>query len=449
MFNRIFYQIYPLGLLGTPESNSFDFEPTSKISKLKVWLDHMLDLGCDALYLGPVFESVSHGYDTVDFFRVDRRLGSNKLLRELIDVAHSKGIVVVLDAVFNHVGREFWAFKDLLKNKNNSRYKDWFKNVDFSKEGLFSDGFSYSGWQGHYQLVELNLENPEVRVHLLEAVRFWIHFFNIDGLRLDTADILDIPFLKELLTFTKTLHPEFWLLGETVSGNYLTWANDKMLDSVTNYELHSPLYECFNKHDFNLLGPLLQRQFGPHGKYRNVQLYTFVDNHDVNRAFSSLVNKQHLPLLYALLFTLPGVPSIYYGSEFGYAGTRQGFNDAELRPAITYSKRWEESKYPEIFHTIKQLITLIKKFPSLVHGNFILIELSKEVLVFAREFKNNSVVVAFNLGIVRTELKTVYTALGTVVIKDVLDSNFSTNVKSGNFVLNLPPVSFRLLTPSK
>ncbi|MBC6996943.1 alpha-amylase family glycosyl hydrolase [Cytophaga sp. FL35] len=449
MVNRIFYQIYPLGLLGAPERNSFDFQPTSKISKLKPWLDHMLDLGCDALYLGPVFESVSHGYDTVDFFRVDRRLGSNKLLKELIDVAHSKGIAVVLDAVFNHVGREFWAFKDLLKNKNNSRYRDWFKNVDFSKEGVFLDGFSYSGWQDHYQLVELNHENPEVRVHLLEAVRFWINFLNIDGLRLDTADILDKKFLIELSTFTKTLHPEFWLLGETVSGNYLTWVNDKMLDSVTNYELHSPLYECFNKHDFNLLGPLLQRQSGARGKYRNVQLYTFVDNHDVNRAFSSLINRQHLPLLYALLFTLPGVPSIYYGSEFGYAGTRQGFNDTELRPAITYSNRWREAKYPEIFQTIKQLISLRKELPSLGHGNFILIVLRKKVLVFAREFENERIVAAYNLDNSCVELKMVHSALETTEIKDVLDRNLSINVIKGSFVLNLPPLSFRLLSDSK
>ncbi|MFY0574859.1 alpha-amylase family glycosyl hydrolase [Cystobacter fuscus] len=274
----------------------------------------------NALYLGPVFESSSHGYDTADYSKVDRRLGTNADLSRLVAAMRAAGIRVILDGVFHHVGRDFWAFRDVQVHGERSRYRDWFSGLQFGKRSPYGDAFSYDGWSGHYNLVKLNLQNAEVRAHLFGVVEQWISEFGIEGLRLDVAEVMDVSFLRDLAAFCRRLRPDFWLLGEAIHGDYRRLGNPETLDSVTNYECYKGLYSSLNDRNYFEIAYSLQRQFGENGIYRDLLLYNFVDNHDVNRIASTLKDPAHLLPLHLMLFTIPGVPSIYYGSEWGQEG---------------------------------------------------------------------------------------------------------------------------------
>ncbi len=179
----VFYHIYPLGLCGCAHEN--DGQPTpGAFAKLNAWAEHASkDLGCTAIYIGPLFESGSHGYDTIDYRRVDRRLGTNEEFREFVDNCHARGQKVIVDGVFNHVGRDFFAFKDLQANRENARYKDWFCDVNFWGNNEYNDGFSYGNWGGFNLLVKLNQRNPEVQNYHYDTIRFWVDAFDIDGIR--------------------------------------------------------------------------------------------------------------------------------------------------------------------------------------------------------------------------------------------------------------------------
>ena len=231
---------------------------------------------------------------------------------------HNNGIKVVLDGVFNHVGRGFWAFQDVLKNRESSRYRDWFF-INFGGNSNYNDGLWYEGWEGHFDLVKLNLRNPEVVNYIFECIKGWVNEFDIDGLRLDVAYCLDFDFLKNLRSYCKSLKQDFFLLGELLHGDYARWVNGEMLDSATNYECYKGLYSSFNSMNMFEICHSLKNQFGPEDwcRYRGMHLLCFADNHDVSRVASILTNEKHLPLLYALMFGMPGIPCVYYGSEWG------------------------------------------------------------------------------------------------------------------------------------
>ena len=318
----IFYHIYPLGFCGAPKRNDFASAPQPRLDKIFAWLDHIQDVGATARYLGPVFESSAHGYDTADYFQVDRRLGDRGTLAALSKEIHRRGMRLVLDAVLNHVGRDFWAFRDVQSNLEHSSYRDWFAGLDLARSSPLGDPFSYESWNGHYDLVKLNLQNPAVRTHLFDAVRFWADAFEVDGLRLDAADHIAPDFLEALAPHCRSLRSDFWLMGEMVFGDYRRLANSDALDSATNYEMYKSLYSSFADRNFFEIAYALNRQSGPAGIYKDLQLYTFSDNHDVNRVASNLVSPAHLYPLYCLLFTMPGIPSVYYGSEWGIDGRR-------------------------------------------------------------------------------------------------------------------------------
>ena len=316
-----------------------------RLDKLYGWLDHLQGLGVNALYLGPLFESASHGYDTTDYFRVDRRLGDNAVLAGLSGELHRRGMRLILDGVFHHVGREFWGFRDLREHGEGSPYRDWFAGVSFDGPGPRGDGFRYEGWEGNLDLVRLELRNPRVREHLFQAVQGWVEQFAIDGLRLDVAYLLDPEFLGELGRLCRSLKPDFWLLGEVIHGDYRRWAAPGLLDSTTNYECYKGLYSSHNDHNYFEIAYALNRQFGEGGIYRDLPLYGFADNHDVDRVASRLEEPGHLFPLYCLLFTMPGVPSIYYGSEWGIEGRR---TDRDDRHCV---RLWTSSECPDRPHT--------------------------------------------------------------------------------------------------
>ncbi len=259
-YESVFYQIYPLGFCGAPYEN--DGKLAHRILKVKEWIPHIKKLGADAIYFSPVFESDTHGYNTRDYSKIDCRLGTNEDFKEVCEALHKEGVKVVLDGVFNHVGRGFTAFEDVLNNRENSPYKDWF-HIDFNGNSGYNDGLWYEGWEGNYDLVKLNLNNPAVVEHIFSAVKGWVEEFDIDGLRLDVAYCLTPDFLRQLRAFTDGLKEDFFLVGETLHGDYKQWMNPQMLHSVTNYECYKGLFSSFNSMNLFEIVHSLLRQFGP------------------------------------------------------------------------------------------------------------------------------------------------------------------------------------------
>lgn len=331
----VFYHMYPLGMTGAPKFNIGE-GITDCFPELDGWIPHIKSLGCNAIYIGPLFESTSHGYDTRDYKIVDRRLGDNDGFRNFVSLCHGQGIKVVVDGVFNHTGREFFAFRDIQENRENSPYRDWYKGVNFGWGSPLGDSFGYEAWQGHFELPCLNLFNQDVKNYLFEVIRFWIDEFDIDGIRLDCANILDFNFMKEMRSRTSAMKQDFWLMGEVIHGDYSRWVNDGTLHSVTNYELHKSIYSGHNDHNYFEIAHNVKRL-----EAIGRDLYTFVDNHDEDRIASKLSNKEHLYPVWLLLFTLPGIPSIYYGDEWAVEGRRSKTSDEVLRPQISIEKEKE------------------------------------------------------------------------------------------------------------
>ncbi|MFP4364042.1 MAG: alpha-amylase family glycosyl hydrolase [Spirochaetia bacterium] len=400
----VFYHIYPLGLCGAPRENDFHSEPVNRLERVKEMIPYLEEMGINAVYIGPHFESKQHGYDTVDYFKVDRRLGTNQLLREVVEYLHNAGIHVIFDAVFNHVGRDFGLFQDVKQNREASQYKHWFKGLDFSGSNPCNDGFDYETWDGHYELVKLDLTQQDVRNYILSVADQWIREFDIDGLRLDAADVMDKSFLAQLTDFTKAKKEDFWMVGEVVHGDYSQWIQHGKLDSVTNYECYKGLYSSHNDKNFHEIAYSLKRQFGEGGIYQDFPLYNFVDNHDVDRVASTLTEEHSLYTLYGLLFTIPGVPSIYYGSEWGIQGKRDNWGDSQLRPSIDPEQLRKAADNSDLFNEIKRLIELRLKTLPLLIGSYREILVEQTAIVFERKWDNETVIVAVNAGGEKTSL---------------------------------------------
>jgi len=395
-WDSTFYHIYPLGLTGAPAHNDFGAPPVERLDQLLGWLDHIRGLGCNALYVGPLFESSAHGYDTADYWHLDRRLGTDETLKRFVRACHDKGIRVVLDGVFNHVGRDFWAFRDVQAHGADSPYRDWFAGLNFGVKSPYGDDFSYEGWHGHFHLVKLNLGNPGVREHLLGAVRSWIEDFGIDGLRLDAADVIDLDFLRALAAWCRSIDPEFWIFGEIVHGDYRRWANPDTLDSVTNYECYKGLYSSLVDRNYFEIAYALNRQFGPDGRYAGLALYNFVDNHDQDRVASKLSDLRDLYPLYLLLFTMPGVPSIYYGSEWGLEGKLGWRDDKPVRPAMDIASGPSMGSDPKLADAITRLAAVRHESAALRRGSYLQLHVAAEQLTFTRELDGETVVVMLN-----------------------------------------------------
>ena len=387
--NAVFYHIYPLGLCGCPHENTG--ESGSHFDILSEWAAHAARIGCTAIYIGPLFESGSHGYDTNDYRMVDRRLGTNEDFRDFVKNCHGMGMKVIVDGVFNHTGRGFWAFQDLKRNRENSRYRNWYCDVNFWGNNEYNDGFSYANWGGHNMLVKLNVWNGEVRDYLFDTVRFWVSEFDIDGIRLDAADVLDFGFMRDLRGVCDSIKSEFWLMGEVIHGDYSRWANQGMLHSVTNYELHKGLYSGHNDHNYFEIAHSIRRLNGIVGD--KIRLYTFVDNHDVSRIWSKLNNKAHLFNVMLLLYTVPGIPSLYYGSEFGIPGDKQRGSDWNLRPALSLSDFSEDAP---LCRLIKALGRIKKQFPEVTWGEYKELHLTTRQYAFARILNGRAVICVLN-----------------------------------------------------
>lgn len=432
------YHIFPLGLCGAPPVNDFNGPSVDRLTCLYDWTAHIQQLGCNTVFLGPVFESTRHGYDTADYFTVDRRLGTNQNFRQLCHYWRRQGFRIILDGVFNHVGRDFWAFRDLLMHREESVYKDWFTGIDFTKSSPLGDPFYYEGWMEHYDLVKLNLSHPDVRSHLFSAVQLWIKEFEINGLRLDAADAVDKDFLKALSEECRRMKPDFWLMGEVVNGDYREWANPEMLNATTNYWCYGVLIETHNHRNYVEIGDCLNRQFGPKGMFRHLCLYNFADNHDVDRAASKLKNISHLFLFYVFIFTLPGVPSVYYGSEWGMRGRRKKDDDHELRPALKGVLPQEQQPRPKLHKQIQQLAALRQRHAALRYGSYREVLVTQHQIAYLRQWKSETVLVVINSQRKKITLDLSLGKSNFSTASDMLANNTTYKVNNDRITVNVP-----------
>lgn len=394
--DRVFYNIFTLGFCDVLEPSRI-YEEKNRLIKIEEWIPHLKKMSINAIYFGPVFESSYHGYDTRDYLNIDKRLGTNENFKDLCKKLHENDIKIVLDGVFNHVGREFWAFKDIQKNGRNSKYCSWFSGLNFDSRSPMGDEFNYESWNGCYDLVKLNLWNGEVVEYLLHAVEFWIDEFDIDGLRLDAADKIIFDFFKELKIFTEKKKDNFWLMGEIIHGDYNRWANKESLDSVTNYECYKGIYSSHNDKNYFEIAYSLNRMFGNGGIYKDLCLYNFVDNHDVNRLASTLKAQEYLYNVYTILYTMPGVPSIYYGSEYGIKAVKGDKTDLPLRPSVDEIENYED-KNNELFDHIEKLGRIRAASEALKNGNYEQVIIKNEQYVFSRTSKNDKIYIVLNLS---------------------------------------------------
>ena len=431
----VFYHIYPLGLTGAPKTNSYG-APEHRLNTLIPWISHIREIGCNALYIGPLFESVGHGYETTDYKKLDSRLGDNKDLTNFVGECHKQGIKVILDGVFNHTGRDFFAFKDIQQNRENSQYKDWYCNVNFNGNNEYNDGFSYDNWGGYNLLVKLNQRNPAVRDYICDVIRFWVSEFDIDGIRLDAADVLDFDFMKSLRHVANEVKPEFWLMGEVIHGDYNRWVNEGILHSVTNDQLHKALYSGHNDHNFFEIAHTVKRLYEMGGnKPDGLKLYNFVDNHDVERIYTKLCNKAHFVPVHVLLYTLPGVPSIYYGSEFGIEGKKEKFSDDSLRPALSLDDYKDALTNNVCTKTVAALGFARQRIKALSYGDYRELILTNRQYAYSRSFENESAIITAN----NDDSSYVMTvpAGNAAVYVGVLSGEHVTN-NNGNISVNIP-----------
>lgn len=388
--------MYPIGMSGAPRHNDEE-EIVHRFLKLEEWLPYIADLGCTAIYIGPLFESSSHGYDTKDYKLVDRRLGDNEDFARFVKKAHEQNLKIVVDGVFNHTGREFFAFRDIQQNREQSPYCGWYKGLNFGWNNPYNDGFSYEAWRNCFELVNLNLQNPQVRSYLLDVIGFWIDEFDIDGIRLDCADCLDFSFMEEMRSFTDSKKEDFWLMGEVIHGDYSRYIGEHMLNSVTNYELHKGLYSGHNDHNYFEIAHTIRREFDSNGGiYRGMRLYSFVDNHDVDRIASKLNVPEHIFPVYTLLYTLPGIPSIYYGSEWGIQGRKEGGNDDPLRPAVDLQEVMREKPGEQLVAWIQKLGEIHREYPACIYGRYQELLLTNRQYAFSRLQEDHGILVAVN-----------------------------------------------------
>lgn len=342
--HAIFWHVYPLGFVGAPAAAT-DGAPTPRLRRLEPWLDHLVELGANGLLLGPVFASETHGYDTVDHFRVDPRLGTDSDLDSLIAAAHDRGVRVVLDGVFNHVARSFPGALDLARRG--------------------PDG-EVEVFEGHGQLVALDHGDPRVVDHVAGVMDHWLSR-GADGWRLDAAYAVPPAFWDEVLARVRADHPDAWFLAEVIHGDYADFAQASTVDSVTQYELWKAIWSSLNDRNLFELAHALGRHAAMAERFTP---QTFVGNHDVTRIATRLGDPDLLPLALVVLFTVAGVPSVYAGDEHGFTGTkydREGGDD-EIRPAFPDTPDQLSDLGAGVMELHQRLIGLRRRHPWLVHG---------------------------------------------------------------------------------
>ncbi len=452
MLDRVFYHIYPLGAFGAPRRNDGRSHPEPRLRRLAEWIPAMERIGADALYLGPVFESESHGYDTLDYLMVDRRLGDGGDLAEASRALASRGIGLYLDAVFNHVGRGHPFVRDVVERGHASPYARWIAGYDPSGPGPGGLPFGYDGWKGHYDLVRLDTGLPEVREYLIGVALRWIDEYGVAGLRLDAADCLDRLFMAELGRRCRLARPGFRLVGEVVHGDaYEPILREGGLDAVTDYEAYKGLWSSYNDRNYHEIAWTLDRLFaepvaGPAspgtwsgaGLCRGRAMYSFADNHDVDRVASLIRDPAGLYPLYALLFSMPGCPSVYYGSEYGVTGRKAAADDGPLRPALDPAALASAAPHPDLAAAVARFSEARRRSSALRRGSYRRLAVGNLHLAFERRAGDEAVLVAVNASQepVRLELSA---GLPDGPVVDLLDGGYHEESRGGRLATVVPP----------
>lgn len=323
--HAIFWHIYPLGFVGAEPQSSLDQGVIHRLGHIERWLDYAVELGCSALALGPIFASHTHGYDTLDYMKIDPRLGDEADFDSLVGAAHRRGLKVVLDGVFNHVGRGFPQLRDAVERAERSAFASWFRRKSQRPDDFVT-------FEGHHALVTLNHEEPEVAAFVTRVMKHWLAR-GADGFRLDAAYSVPSSFWHRVLPEVRRDHPAAWFFGEVIHGDYSKYVRDSGLDSITQYELWKAIWSAINDKNLFELAWAIER----HARFVEAFLpLTFVGNHDVTRIASRLKDERHLAHALVALFMLPGVPSVYAGDEQAFRGIKEervGGDDA-IRPTF-------------------------------------------------------------------------------------------------------------------
>lgn len=394
--NAVFYHIHPLNLCGCGHE---DIQTTgTHFLELAQWAEHAKKLGCNAIYIGPLFESEAHGHGITNYHKVDHRIGTNEEFKQWIAGCHSLGLRVVIDGIFTHVGRGFFAFEHLRKNGKKSPYKDWFSNVSFTHDNEYGDGFSYEKWGGYSRLVKFNLQNPWACDYHYDTVRLWISEFDIDGIRLDAVDEWDYDFIKDLRKVTDSMKPDFWLMGELIQEDYTRWVNNKMMHTAANNDLNRQFYYTHNGGSYDDLAKEIRRF---NKLSHDAKLYTFLDNYDEAHVYEKLNHAEHHYLMTMLLYTLHGYPAVCCGSEFsaGWANNRAkmaGGPAEGSRPLLKLADYKEFYTSDEITYLHCLLGRANQQFLELSEGSYLELLVTKGQLAFARMLGKSAIITAVN-----------------------------------------------------
>jgi cyclomaltodextrinase / maltogenic alpha-amylase / neopullulanase len=449
--DAIFYQIFPErfenGDTGNDPSNKVDWDslPTpytffgGDLQGIIQRLDHLTELGINAIYLNPIFQSPStHRYNATDYYQIDRKLGSMDDWRALVEAAHSRNIRLILDGVFNHCGRGFFAFDDVLENGEHSPYRDWFHILHFPVDAYSpGDARDYIGWWRHKSLPKLNTNNAEVRQYLLDVARYWIEQ-GADGWRLDVPnEIDDDTFWAEFRQVVLDANPEAYLIGE-IWDVVPRWVGENHFDGLMNYPLRSAVLEL-------LQGNLKARLFAERVEsllkvYPQENIYAQFNSlgtHDTERVLTLFGgNGNKVKLAFTFLFAYPGVPSIYYGDEIGIAGGK----DPDCRRTFPWDTgRWNL----DLFDHVKHLSLLRSQLPALRRGDLkrVLSSDSQNCYAFVRACDGEKILIAMNASGSKRTLSLPVAELGWQNEQNVVDllSQEKYRVEDGHLTIKLPP----------
>ena len=355
----IWWQVFPLGFVGAESTGAGSAGPVHRLPRLLGWLDHLVSLGANGLLLGPIFASATHGYDTVDYFRIDPRLGDDADFDALVAACRQRGIRLLLDGVFNHAGRDFAPIRQALAEGPGSPAAEWVAGL-YDHDGMISADY----FEGHDTLVTLNHDSPLVRAHVLEVMRHWLRR-GVDGWRLDAAYAVPPDFWASVLPQVRAEFNQAWFVGEMIHGDYVGYVTESGLDSITAYELWKAIWSALDSVNLHELEWTLGRHAGFVEHYLP---QTFLGNHDVTRVASRIGDPRHRSHAIVLLGFLPGIPSVYYGDEFGLEAVKEervGGDDA-VRPAFPVERGELTNEHPEVEQTYRRAIALRRRHPWLV-----------------------------------------------------------------------------------
>ncbi|WP_380164070.1 alpha-amylase family glycosyl hydrolase [Jannaschia sp. R86511] len=362
--HAVVWHVYPLGFTGA-EAALADLTdgPRHRLPHLQAWLDHVVALGASVVQLGPVFESETHGYDTTDHLRVDPRLGDDADLDAFLAAARERGVRVLLDGVFNHVGRGHPAFRAVLEQGPTAPTASWFRlrwpgGAEAWRPGVEPE---HDDFEGHSHLVALNHAEPDVVDLVVDVMTHWLDR-GASGWRLDAAYAVPTSFWAQVGARVRERHPDAYLVGEVIHGEYAAVVREGGLDAVTQYELWKAVWSSLNDHNFHELAHALGRHDEFVGSFTP---FTFVGNHDVTRIASRLSDPAHLQHAVVVLATVGGTPAVYAGDEHGFTGVKEdraGGDDA-VRPRFPDTPEELSPLGLPTFHHHQELIGLRRRHP--------------------------------------------------------------------------------------